>query len=394
MFNKEFLKTLTIMYVEDDPSIRTSLGNILTKVFKEVIACVDGRDGVSNYKHYTQNMDIKFDAIISDINMPNMNGLEMIKEIRKIDQEIPVILTTAHGEANYLLEAIKVNVSGYTLKPIDTKELLLTIQKFCEIKKNQRLIKEKEEELSEYMDLINNIATIVQVDQNDMITNTNQFFNTVSDYDENELINSNIILTIHPDSVPNAYKQMKNAFKNGETWSGKLKFFTKNKEIFYLRCTNIPKKDHDTGKVIGYTSIGFLADDEEQEKQETMNKVRQNILEQKQKVLQLNKKVKNLKQTKNLNEKMDNQNATFVKEALGSERKKSSNQYKQIEYYEYEIKVLKEKLSNIADIEITKRQNLLKQINELKKENRIVKDNVISLQSKINAMQPKPKYVE
>jgi len=201
MFNKEFLKTLTVMYVEDDESIRTSLGNILKKVFKEVITCVDGQEGVSNYLMYTNDMDIEFDAIISDINMPNMNGLEMIKEIRKHNVDIPVVMTTAHGESNYLMEAIKVNVSGYTLKPIDTKELLVTVQKFCQIKRNMKLIQEKEAELSEYMDLMDGIATIVKVDQQDMIISTNSYFNEVAQYEENELVDSNAIITIHDNNL-------------------------------------------------------------------------------------------------------------------------------------------------------------------------------------------------
>ncbi len=393
MFNKEFLKTLTIMYVEDDESIRISLGNILKKVFKEVITCVDGKDGISNFKLYTQDMDIEFDAIISDINMPNMNGLEMIKEIRELNEDIPVVLTTAHGEANYLMEAIKVNVSGYTLKPIDTKELLMTVQKFCEIKKNQRVIKEKEEELSEYMDLINNIATIIKVNQKDIIIHTNHFFTTIADYEENELTNSNIILAIHPDSIPTSYKEMKQSMKIGETWTGKLKYITQNKEVFHLRSTNIPTKNEDTGKYSGYTSIGFLADDEEQEKKETMTKTRQNMLGERQKILSLNKEVKTLKYTNKSTPKGDS-SSIFVKEALGSERKKSSDQQKQIAHYEYEISVLKDKLVHIADIEIAKRQGGLRQINALKKENALLRDSLITSESKLNAMQPKPKYVE
>ena len=392
MFNKDFLKTLTIMYVEDDESIRTSLGNILKKVFNEVITCVDGKDGVSNYKLYTQDMDIQFDAIVSDINMPNMNGLEMVKEIRKLDADIPVILTTAHGEANYLMEAIKVNVSGYTLKPIDTKELLVTIQKFCEIKRNQRLIVEKEAELSEYMDLVNGIATIVKVNEKDTIIHANQFFVTVADYEEEELLGTNIILAIHPDSIPTSYKEMKATISKGETWSGKLKYVTKNKEVFYLRSTNIPTKDPDTGKVIGYTSIGFLADDEEQEKQETMSKVRQNILKEKQKILHLNKEVKHLKHKKNSSSAPGD--TKLVKEVLGSERKKVSDLHNQIQHYENEISSLKSKLANIADIEIAKRKGLLLQINELKKENKVLRDRIISLESKIISMTPKPKYID
>ncbi len=393
MFNKEFLKTLTILYVEDDETIRTSLGNILKKVFKEVITCVDGQDGVSNYKLYTQDMDMEFDAVISDINMPNMNGLEMAKVIRELNMDIPIVMTTAHGESNYLMEAIKIGISGYTLKPINTKELLATIQKFCEIKRNEKLIKEKEKELSEYMELINGIATIVKVNDKDIIIESNQFFNTVADYEDDELLGSNIIITIHPDSIPIAYKQMKETIQKGDTWKGKIKFITQNKEIFHLRCTNIPTKDENTGEVIGYISIGFLADDEEQEMQETMSKVRQNILEQKKKVLQLNQEVKNLR-ISNKNKPTVDRTSPLMQEALGSERKKTQDLVKQIEHYEQEVAMLKDKLSNIANIEMAKRQQVLKQINELKKENAILKDNLISAQSKIVELTPKPEYIE
>ena len=393
MFNKEFLKTLTVMYVEDDESIRTSLGNILKKVFKEVITCVDGKEGVSNYLLYTKDMDIEFDVIISDINMPNMDGLEMIEEIRKHNEDIPVVMTTAHGESNYLMKAIKVNVSGYTLKPIDTKELLVTVQKFCQIKRNQKLIQEKEAELSEYMELMDQIATIVKVDQNDMIVTTNAYFNAISDYEENELVGSNAIITIHPDSTTTHYVNMQESIKKGETWRGKIKYITSTKEVFFLRITAIPKKDSNTGNLMGYTAIGFLADDEEQEKQETMNKVRQNILEQRQKVLLLSREVKNLR-NKPVSVVKNNVDASFIKEALETQIKKTASQQKQIEHYEYEISMLKKKLVNIAETEMSKRKATVEQIHELKLENNTLRTNLIKVKNELNASKPQSKFVE
>ncbi|HIP11323.1 MAG TPA: response regulator [Arcobacter sp.] len=393
MFNKEFLKTLTVMYVEDDVSIRTSLGNILKKVFKEVITCEDGKEGVANYLLYTNDMDIEFDAIISDINMPNLNGLEMVEEIRKYNEEIPVVMTTAHGEANYLMDAIKVNVSGYSLKPIDTKELLMTVQKFCQIKRNQKLIQEKEAELSEYMELMDGIATIVKVDQKDMIISTNSYFDAVSDYEENELVDSNVIITIHPDSTTTHYVKMQETVKKGETWTGKIKYITSKKESFHLRVTAIPKKDSNTGNLMGYTAIGFLADDEEQEKQETMNKVRQNILEQRQKVLLLSKEVKKLR-NKPAPVATSGPDASFIKSALETQMKKTSSQEKQLAAYEQEINALKHKLINIADTEMAKRRTTLEQVHELKKENNTLRNNLIAVQNELNASKPHPKFVE
>ena len=397
MFNKDFLQTLTVLYVEDDDAIRNSLGTILKKVFKEVITCVDGRDGISNYELYTRDMDVVFDAIISDINMPNMNGLEMVKKIREHDMEIPVVMTTAHGESNYLLEAIKLGVSGYTLKPIDTKELLMTVQRFCEIKRNQRIIAEKEAELSEYMEFINGIATIVKVDKKDIVQEVNPFFCGINEAMESDLVHTNMIQLIHPDSISSTYKEMKEFIKNGLTWKGKLKFISKNKEVFYLRSTSIPTKNHDTDEVTGYISIGFLADDEEQEKQETMSKAKQNIMEERYKILELNKKVKTLRTaTNNFEANMGEQSSVFVKEALENERRKTADQLKQIQHYEYQISLLKDKLIGIADNEKLKRTDSLKRVNELSRENAILKDRLITLQNELLALQQKdaPKYIE
>lgn len=397
MFNKEFLQTLTVLYVEDDDAIRNSLGTILKKVFKEVITCVDGKDGISNYELYTKDMDVVFDVIITDINMPHINGLEMVRKIREHDLEIPVIMTTAHGESNYLMEAIKLGVSGYTLKPIDTKELLMTVQKFCEIKRNQKIIAQKEAELSEYMDFINEIATIVKVDKKDMILEVNPFFCGINEAMEDDLVHTNMIQLIHPESIPSSYKEMKEYIKHGQTWRGKLKFISKNKEIFFLRSTTIPTKNHDTNEVTGYISIGFLADDEEQEKQETMSKAKQNIMEERYKILELNKKVKTLKSaTSNFEANMGEQSSPFIKEALENERKKTSEQLKQIQHYEYQISLLKEKLIGIADNEKLKRTDSLRRVNDLSRENAILKDRLITVQNELYALQQKdaPKYIE
>ena len=395
MFDKEFLKTLTALYVEDDITIQKSLGNILQKVFKDVIICNDGAEGLSNYKRYTQDLDMEFDVIISDINMPKMNGLEMIKEIKAMNPDIPALLTTAHGEADYLLEAIKIGVTGYILKPIDTKDLLMAAQHHCEIKRNIKIIAQNEAELSEYMDFINTIATIIKIDENDNITEANPFFCAMIEKEEDELIGANIVNYLHQDSIPKGFKELRQNIKMGETWKGKLKFLTSDNEIFFLRTTNIPRVNVDTNRLEGYISIGFLADEEEAEKKETINKAKDNILEQKHKVLNLNKQVKTLRKKSNDQSGIRDANTTIslLKDALERERKKSNDFQTQIEYYEDEIDKLKQRLDNVAGYEQIKRVDSLKRINELMKENAILKDKLIEANAEINRLTPKEKYV-
>lgn len=394
MFDKDFLKTLTALYVEDDETIQVSLGNILKKVFKDVIICNDGEHGLSNYKRYTQDLDVEFDVIISDINMPKMNGLEMIKEIKKINPDIPALLTTAHGEADYLLEAIKIGVSGYTLKPIDTKDLLMTVQHHCEIKRNQKIIAKNEAELSEYMEFINSIACILKIDANDNITEANPCFCAMMDQEEDILLNTNIVNFLHQDSIPKNFKELRQTVRNGETWKGKLKFIANDGDIFYLRSTNIPRMNVDTNDFEGYICIGFLADEEEAEKKETISKAKTNLMEQKYKVLNLNKQVKNLRKKSTGFIKNDTKaTLSLVQEAYENEKKKVKDLQVQIDYYEREINDLKDRLDNVAGHEQVKRVHNIKKLKELIKENALLKDNLIKANAQINKLTPKDKYV-
>jgi len=117
------LKNITILYVEDDLLVREQTEKILKKLFKKVYVAVDGKEGLELYKEFISNIDV----VVTDINMPNMNGLDMIKEINNLNKSIPTIVTTAHSDSHNLIKAIDINVDKYITKPIQVKELTVTI---------------------------------------------------------------------------------------------------------------------------------------------------------------------------------------------------------------------------------------------------------------------------
>ncbi len=117
------LKNITVLYCEDEENLRNITSNILNKFIKKLYSANDGIEGLEIYNKYADEIDI----IITDISMPNMGGLEMAKEIKKINPNIPVIVTTAFSSSDYLLEAIDINVDKYVLKPIDIKKLIEAI---------------------------------------------------------------------------------------------------------------------------------------------------------------------------------------------------------------------------------------------------------------------------
>ena len=117
------LQYITILYIEDDDIVKVQTEKILTKIFKKVYVATNGEEGLLQYKNHIKDIDI----IITDINMPKMNGLDMLKAIHEINKSVPSIVTTAHSDSVNLLKAIDINVDKYLTKPIQIKELTVAV---------------------------------------------------------------------------------------------------------------------------------------------------------------------------------------------------------------------------------------------------------------------------
>ena len=89
--DKNLLKRLTLLYVEDDDIISLELSQLLGNFFSKVFVAKDGKEGL---RTFLENED-EIDIVLSDINMPLLNGIEMIKKIRSVNSNVPVILATS-----------------------------------------------------------------------------------------------------------------------------------------------------------------------------------------------------------------------------------------------------------------------------------------------------------
>lgn len=120
----------SVLYVEDDDETREGVADSLRLRVKELDLAKDGKEGLALYK------EKKHDMIITDIKMPIMNGLEMSREIKKINRKIPVIITTAYNDTDLLIECIDVGVCQFVLKPIIMDKLFESMQKCLELVNN------------------------------------------------------------------------------------------------------------------------------------------------------------------------------------------------------------------------------------------------------------------
>jgi two-component system response regulator VanR len=116
-------KHLKVLCVEDEDGIRKRLVNTLKYYFEEVLEASNGEDGFALY------WDHKPDIILSDIEMPSDNGIEMVKNIRAEDNDTTIIMVTAYSNEEYLLDLINLNINQYILKPVNSENLLSGITK-------------------------------------------------------------------------------------------------------------------------------------------------------------------------------------------------------------------------------------------------------------------------
>ena len=133
--NFELLKTITILYVEDESSLQEDIFQNISPFVKKIIKASNGKEGL---KIYLQNKE-EIDVVLTDILMPEMNGIDMVDEIRQLDLSVPVIYSTAFSDNEYLKKTIQQSISGYIVKPIDIELLLQAIEKASVVVENERL---------------------------------------------------------------------------------------------------------------------------------------------------------------------------------------------------------------------------------------------------------------
>ena len=107
----------TLLFVEDESMIRRIAISLLRPYFIDIYEASDGVEALDIYN------EKKPDLIITDIEMPNMDGLTLCKEIRQEDKTTPILITTAYTSTDYLLEAVTLNLVRYLVKPMQEEEL-------------------------------------------------------------------------------------------------------------------------------------------------------------------------------------------------------------------------------------------------------------------------------
>jgi DNA-binding NtrC family response regulator len=113
-----------VLLVDDEQPVLRSLGNYLEKNAMYVKSAMSAEDGLADYRR------ISFDLVITDLMMTGINGMELLKEIKKINHETGVFILTGHGNMDRAIEALRCGADDFIQKPCDAEELVLKMDRF------------------------------------------------------------------------------------------------------------------------------------------------------------------------------------------------------------------------------------------------------------------------
>jgi len=117
-------RNLSVLLVEDYAPLRNDMAEILEEFFKTVVIAVNGAEALELYENYYTTHNKYLDLVISDIQMPVMDGVEFSERLRDSHPEQPIIILSAHTDSDYLLRLINLGISKFLTKPIEHEALM------------------------------------------------------------------------------------------------------------------------------------------------------------------------------------------------------------------------------------------------------------------------------
>jgi putative two-component system response regulator len=145
----KYTQDLNVLYVEDDQYLLEETTEILEDYFTVLDIAINGKDALDKYNAYYKENGTYYDLIITDINMPIMDGEALIKEIYDIFAEQVIIVVSAHSESSRLMRLIQKGITNFVLKPIEPAQLINILYKTCKSIFTQKKLKHYHEMIND-----------------------------------------------------------------------------------------------------------------------------------------------------------------------------------------------------------------------------------------------------
>ncbi|MBU3015316.1 diguanylate cyclase [Poseidonibacter lekithochrous] len=239
--NKTLLSNITILYVEDEKMISEEVSFFFKRYVKSFHVANNGIEGLELFKK------IKPDILISDIQMPKMDGLEMVEEIG--NTSVPIIITTAYSDIDYFLKAIELKISKFVIKPINLITLISDVQDCVTSSHLQDKLFKKDNLLK----IVDENVLISITDKDGIIVDVSSSFCEFTKYKKEELIGQTHNILKHDETPSSFYKNMWDIIRSGKVYISEIKNKKKDGTIYFVTLTITPVfRD---GEIVNYTAI-------------------------------------------------------------------------------------------------------------------------------------------
>ncbi|HID96778.1 MAG TPA: sigma-54-dependent Fis family transcriptional regulator, partial [Thermodesulfobacteriaceae bacterium] len=118
-----------ILIVDDDPNIRDGSSQVLSRAGYDVSEASTGAEALSLVDRF------EFDLILLDLKMPDVNGLDLLRNIRENDQQVPVVMITAYGTIQNAVEAMRLGADDFLPKPFEPDELRMVVSRILKARR-------------------------------------------------------------------------------------------------------------------------------------------------------------------------------------------------------------------------------------------------------------------
>ncbi len=129
---KQLSQNLSVLYIEDDEIVREKTSVIFKNLFKKVDVAEDGIEALKSYEDCFNRTSSYYDIVVTDIQMPRLNGIGLIKEIFKLNKKQIIIVTSAYNDKEYLVDLINIGVEAFMQKPLSSGNILEVLHEACE----------------------------------------------------------------------------------------------------------------------------------------------------------------------------------------------------------------------------------------------------------------------
>lgn len=256
-FKDTLLSNSSILYFNSE--VDPTLNNKLQEFFENTYFVKNSLEAINSYENNKNHLNLILCELSHD-------SLKFMKHIRSIDTNIPIVLYTSFSSMELLVSAIKLQITDYSLQPMQLGSTLKIILNILNKNHNISLIHQQNNELANYKRAIDSHNMISRTDLNGLITEVNDMFCEVSGFSRSELIGKSHNIIRHTNNSTSFYTNLWNTIKSGKIWISQIKCLAKDSSVFHTKVTIIPILNLNN-EIKEYISIRHLINDEIEEKQ-------------------------------------------------------------------------------------------------------------------------------